>query len=130
MNGPYLGIDIGLKRTGISLSESGLQARPLIVIESAYPHLDPLYTGLMRLYEKYQPTTLVIGQPNHLDGTTSRQTDRIAEIVKEISENLPSAEIVLWDEHGTTKEAKRLYPTLDDNLGAATLILQDYLNTL
>ena len=130
MSGPYLGLDIGLKRTGTAFSESGLQARPLIVLESAYPHLEPLYTGVLTLCQEYAPTTLVVGRPDHANGTSSQQGERVEQIAAELQNRLPAVNIIFWDEHGTTKASHRLYPSLDDNLGAATIILQEYLDSI
>lgn len=130
MSGPYLGLDIGLKRTGTSLSESGITARPLKIVESAYPHLEPLYKGIISLCTLHSPTTLIIGLPNHADGSQSPQAHRVIEISEELQRRLPAVAVAYWDEHGSTKAAKKEYPDLDDNLGAATLILQEYLDSL
>jgi len=133
-NAPYLGLDIGLKRTGIAISESGLVARPLEIIENAYPHLHHLYQRVIELVKEYDVQTLVIGIPYTSDGDPTAQSERANTISDHIGEELTKAglspEIVPANEIGTTQDGEHLYPGLANDLAAATLILQEYLDSL
>lgn len=129
-----MGLDIGLKRTGIAISESGLVARPLEIVENNYPHLHQLYQRIVQLVREYDIATLVIGIPYTSSGDPTAQSERAGLISDTIAEELLKAdlhpEIVPSNEIGTTQDGEQLYPGLENDLAAATLILQEYLDCL
>ncbi len=132
-SGPYLGLDIGWKRTGVAISESGILTTPLSVIESNPPHFHQLISELRRLISLHKITTVVAGIPD-FQQTESSQTQRvemIIELIKAMTDQLP------WDilvtttpEFGTTLDAATLYPGTDSDSAAAAIILQDYLDAI
>lgn len=132
MSSPYLGLDIGLHHTGTALSESGLVARPLEVIESKPPHQHALFKRIGELVREHDVRTLVIGMPYTADGDPTDQSEKTAKLVEQIREELGQQgfepDIVLANEIGSSQDGQHQYPGLDDHLSAATLILQDYLD--
>jgi RNase H-fold protein (predicted Holliday junction resolvase) len=134
MPAPYLCLDVGLKRTGVALSESGILARPLRVIEVNYPHIDTLLAEAVKLVQEFEVATIIIGMPNAANNAPTRQSGVVEKIVNSLREALDGAgtqpEIVEYNEFGSTQLAQYQYPDLDDNIAAATLLLQEYLDGL
>lgn len=134
MSSPYLGIDIGLKRTGLAISESGLIARPLEIVETDYPHLQRIPVRITELVKEYAVQTLVVGMPYTSEGEPTSQSLKAQEILTKITDALTKESlhptIVSANEIGSTQDGNQLYPGLADDLAAATLILQEYLDTL
>lgn len=127
---PYLGLDIGLRRTGVALSDSGLVVRPLTVIEWEPPHRHSLIEELVTLVKQYEIRTIVAGLP--LDnGAPTAQSVKTVSIIDELRVALgPTVEIVTVDESYTTAEALEHYPEVDKDAAAAAIILQNYLDLL
>ena len=119
-----------MKRTGVAISESGIAAYPLLPVLSR----DSLVADTVKLVMERDIRTLVVGMPNRVDDSPTPQAELVREIVEELRGALATAgltpEIVPYNEYGTTLMAKHAYPNLDDNAGAATLLLQEYLDSL
>jgi RNase H-fold protein (predicted Holliday junction resolvase) len=125
---PCLGIDIGKKKSGLSFSENGLLVRPLTVVY----HLERPALIAPLLLEQVKANaarTVVVGLPWQSDGTLSRQATWVRRVIARLRNSLPG-EIVLveQDERGSTRDGHHLYPDLPDDVAAAVLILQDYLD--
>ena len=133
MNSPLLGVDIGFKRTGVALSESGIIAHPLQVIEADPPHMSKVLHQLVALVGQYSIKTLVIGMPYHEDESLSPQAEKVTALVHNLQVLLnathPEVKLVTSNEFYTSKEAKQLYPTTDKDSAAAAIILQDYITS-
>ena len=131
MNSPLLGLDIGLRRTGVALSESGLIAQPLKTIEWQPPHAASLIAEIMNLVKHYQVQTLVVGVPYDDEGEVTGQavkTERlIHQIEVEIRQQSLSATIERFNEYHSTLDARQLFPGEDKDAAAAAVILQDYI---
>lgn len=125
----YLGLDIGLKRTGVAISESGIVARPLLPVLTR----QNLIPKIVTMVSDYSIKTIIIGLPNRLNDDPTPQAELIEVVILEIRTALGLAgltpNILTYNEFGTTRLAKQVFPTLDDNAGAATLLLQDYLDS-
>jgi RNase H-fold protein (predicted Holliday junction resolvase) len=131
-NGPFLGIDIGLHRTGVALSESGLIAQPLETLAWKPPHAEAMLEGIAKLCVKYGIRTVVAGLPLGTDESPTEQaaitTAIIARLTTRLSAHSPAPEIIVWNEFHTTQDARALYPGVDKDAAAAALILQQYLD--
>ena len=132
MNSPLLGIDIGLQRTGVALSESGLIARPLKVIEADQPHMSKVLHALIDCVREYEIKTVVIGMPYTEEGSPTNQALKVEHIISAFKnllseENLP-VEIEEVNEFYSTQEAKALFPDSELDAAAAAIILQEYIN--
>ena len=133
-----LGIDIGTKRIGISISDDKrLIAMPLKTVE--HSSLNEFIKEIKYLVNENNIQGLIIGDPINMDGTKGKSSQSVKDksiiINKEV--NIP---IILWDERLSTVGAFNLSSQLDINVSkrvkkidenAATFILQgalDYLN--
>ncbi len=132
-----LAVDPGEKRLGIAISDpSGTIANPLTVLKHVSRPLDA--AAIAQLAGENQAGRIVIGQSLDEDGLPTpegRRAGRLAEAIQGQTD-LP---VVLWDESGSTQEARsarlamgasrrRRAGHLDDL--AATYILQTYLDAL
>lgn len=128
----YLGIDFGLKRIGLAISdENNKIAFGLTTLENK--GLDDLRLNIERLIERYGVGKIVIGFPNNMNGTPGYLSKELSKVV-EILKSIPNIEIIMWDERLTSVEGERIAREMgkkDRNLIdkiAATLILQSYLD--
>ena len=132
-----LAVDPGEKRLGIAISDpSGTIANPLMVLKHVSRPLDA--AAIAQLAGENQAGRIVVGQSLDEDGLPTpegRRAGRLAEAIQGQTD-LP---VVLWDESGSTQEARSARLALGasrrkrgghlDDL-AATYILQTYLDAL
>ena len=126
-----LGLDIGLRRTGVALSESGLIAEPLTTIEWQLPHSHALIAAILDLVQKYSICTVVVGVPYGSQNETTLQATKTLAIIQQLEGALKKSslpvEVVQNNEYSSSQDASVLYPEVDRDAAAAALILQDYL---
>ncbi len=128
----YLGIDFGLKRIGLAISdENNRIAFGLTTLENK--GLKDLRLSIERLVERYEVGKIVIGFPNNMNGTPGYLSKELYKVV-EVLKSIPGIEIIMWDERLTSVEGERIAREmrkrdrkLIDKI-AATLILQSYLD--
>lgn len=132
MNSPLLGLDLGLRRTGVALSESGVLAKPLTTIEWHPPHAHQLIETLVELVRRHEVQTIVVGMPLDEDGAATTQAEKTSHLVGLMHEGLEKAtlnvEVVELNEYHSTQDARELYPDVDKDAAAAAVILQQYLD--
>lgn len=133
----YLAVDLGDKRTGLAVGESGLGVvTPIEVIEIPAARREDLLAAIARAALAHKPDALVIGIPLNMDGTSGPAAVKAREFgsalaaalslpVHEQDERLTSADAD-WAMAGSglthkKKKARR------DALAAAA-ILRDYLS--
>lgn len=131
-----IGIDFGLKRTGIAITDDlCIIASPLTVVDST-----KLMQFLSDLIAKENISTLVLGYPTRLDGSDSHITENVRILKSELEKNFITVSVVLQDERYSSAESmKAIHKAgkkkqlkdkgLIDKVSAA-IILQDYLETL
>ncbi len=132
-----LGIDMGSKKIGISISDDKrLIATPLQTID--FISLDKLIESLKELIKENNIKALVVGDPINMDGSYGKASQSIRDKTAVISRKI-EVPTVLWDERLSTVGAFNLSSQLDINISkrtknidknAATFILQgaiDYL---
>jgi putative Holliday junction resolvase len=151
---PWLGLDVGTRRIGIALSNTLNVAQPLMTLERTDPRRDQ--RSILRLARRHGCAGIVVGNPLHLSGDKSRQTERVHRFVEQLqslmleqsqtaaqaaaADPAPKRAILpvhLWDERLSTAEAHAALdataynPTqrreVIDQL-AAVLILQGWLD--
>jgi putative holliday junction resolvase len=138
-----LGIDVGQRRIGLAVSDvSGTLARPLTTLvvlagAGASEAVNLVMAEIARLGEEDDPVgKIVVGMPAHLDGTASREGQRVAAFIRKLSERT-TIPVVTEGERLTSREAEsRLAVTERDwrkrkaqlDAAAAAVILQDYLD--
>ena len=130
-----VGIDFGLKRTGLSCTD------PNQMIASGLNNLptSEVLVFLKDYFPKEEIEALVIGQPLQRDGTPSAVEIRIQDFIQELQNAFPKQRIERYDERFTSKMAvqtmldgglkkkKRKEKGIIDQV-SATLILQSYLD--
>ena len=130
----YLGIDFGLKRIGLSITDQEkIFAFPLTTIE-----FDNAFNFFKDLFFKEEVSKVIIGYPKRLSGIDSDIESSIKIFITKFKKQFPEIEIQRFDERFTSKLAtkvvvssglgkkKRSDKSLIDKVSAA-IILQDYL---
>ena len=139
-----IGIDFGLKRIGMSLSdETHLIAAPLknvIAEKKSELTVTKVVATIEQIKKDYSATieTIVVGMPLKLDGSTSFLTDEVKHFV-ELLEKEVDCPVIIWDERLTTVQAERALREASmsrkkrmkvvDSI-CAVIILQNYLDKL
>jgi putative Holliday junction resolvase len=150
----WLGLDIGTRRIGIALSNALRIAQPLMTLERTDPRRDQ--RSILRLARRHGCAGIVVGNPLHLSGDKSRQTERVHRFVEQLqaltvdqshktaqsaavnaSSERDILPIHLWDERLSTAEAHAALDATAHNMArrrdvidqvAAALILQGWLD--
>jgi putative Holliday junction resolvase len=129
---PYLAVDLGGRRIGVAVSDSGVVATPHSVMRNE----GDIIEKLGNLARELEVQTFVVGIPRRTHGSASEQKYR------DFADNLRQRTcrpVVLWDESLSTVEAaERLRATgrsrreaqKDIDMHAAAVILQSYLDDL
>ena len=129
----YIGLDIGDKRVGIALSQSGILANPLENYTRVSLNIDCAH--ILSLVRKYDIDAVVAGRPVHLNGDPHIQAEKNDILCKKLADN--GADIIYWDERFSSHSAEQVLIQADmsrakrkqhiDKL-AAVIILQNYLD--
>ncbi len=134
MTQKFVGLDVGERRIGVSVSSDGLAgvASPVATIDRK---VQDTWTSIGEIIGEYSPSVLVVGLPRNLDGQDTLQTAYTKEFATELSKRFSGVTVVFQDEAGTSVRAKELlssfnkkYQKADVDALAACLILEDYLN--
>jgi putative Holliday junction resolvase len=131
-----IGIDFGLKRTGIAITdELRIIASPLDVVESS-----KLMDYLVQLTSREKIELFVLGYPTRLDGSDSHVTENVRILKLEIEKTFPTIQVVFQDERFSSSESRRAIHAVGNkkqqkNKGlvdkiSAAIILQDYLRNI
>jgi putative Holliday junction resolvase len=134
--GRVMAVDPGEKRLGIAISDpTATIANPLTVLEHVSRAINA--ASIAQLAREQDAVLIVVGQALDWDGgptPASRRATRLAEALREQT-NTP---VVLWDESGSTREARSARLAMGVNRRkrhghldeiAATVILQSYLDS-
>ncbi|MBM3455410.1 MAG: Holliday junction resolvase RuvX [Bacteroidetes bacterium] len=129
-----VGLDFGIKRTGISISDSKqIIASPFKTIESTQ-----LVQFLSSLVREYNIQEIVLGFPVKLDGNDTHITQNVLQLKEILEKKFGLIKVHLQDERFTSKIARQTISKIGSNKNkrdkalvdqvSATLILQDFLN--
>ena len=129
-----IGIDFGLKRTGIAMSDvNQIIASPLITIASSN-----LMDYLSVIIHKHGISEIVLGFPSKLNGHESHITPNVLLLKEELEKNFTTIKVFLQDERFTSKIASHTISKIGTNKQkknkglvdqvSASIILQDFLN--
>ena len=137
MKTKFLGVDYGLKRTGLSITDNDkIFAFPLETVDTS-----ELIIHLKTLIEKENISRIIIGQPRRFSGEYSEVENSIIKFITSLSAFFDENEIFRFDERFTSKIAKKSLISsgvkkklrsdkyLVDKI-SASIILQDYLQHL
>jgi len=134
-----LGIDLGEKRIGISISDpTGLIAQPLSTLQRRLGKRFPM-SSLISIIEKYQVEDIILGLPLALSGKDTPWTLTVREFAVTLEDRF-KLPVHLVDERFTSSRAERIIRTLgitkrnrrDKKLVdkiSAVLILQSWLDS-
>ncbi|HEY0283764.1 MAG TPA: Holliday junction resolvase RuvX [Vicinamibacterales bacterium] len=135
-----IGIDLGERRIGVAVSDaSATLARPLKTIErgsSDAEAIERLNTMIEELSIEDEVGSVVVGLPMRLDGSPSRQTERVGIMVTLLSARL-AVPVFTYDERLSSREAEERLSLHEKDwrkrkarldAAAAAVILQDYLD--
>jgi putative holliday junction resolvase len=130
-----MALDVGDKMIGIAISDALLltaQGRPTLKRRGLASDLE----HLRKLVQEEEVHEIVVGQPFHMDGSVSLQSQKIAKFARKlhVATNVP---IVFWDERLTSVAAEEHLEEMGLNWRkrrehvdrvAAMFILQSYLD--
>lgn len=133
----YLGLDLGTRTLGISISDTTLTiANTLKTIRFEDSNYDLLLPELEKIIDENNISKIILGYPKNMNNTEGEKC-KIALEFKEKIENTFKIEVVMQDERLTTVEATNYMLEADisrkkrkkkvDSL-AANIILQTYLD--
>ena len=133
--GRLIGIDYGLKRTGIAETDDAqIIASPLTTVNTK-----EIFSFLKKYFQEHQVDKVILGFPQKLDGSDTHISEDVRKFKTKI-ENTFQKKVILIDERFTSKMAssaiamsglkkkKRQEKSLIDKV-SASIILGDYLNT-
>lgn len=149
----FLALDVGEVRIGVALSDAtGFLASPYTTLHASRDEGQTL-AAIHRVIDETEAETLVVGLPVSLDGEIHMQGQRIQSFAEQLRSSL-TIPLVFWDERYSTVEAQRLLTGPDSDEAArrprrggrrgqakrrhkgheidalaATVILQDYLDS-
>ena|SRR5581483_2556256 len=125
-----IALDIGDVHTGIAISDAlGILARPLKTVPTA-----TLLPSLTELIGQEPISTIIIGHPKTMRGTSSDQTKKVEQAKNDLEQHFPAISWLLWDERLSSKRADSLHKTtnkeekLFSHARAAAFILSSYLD--
>ena len=133
----YLGLDLGTRTLGISISDItktiASAYKTIHFEENDYIFLLPI---LKEIIDEYQISKIILGYPKNMNNTIGDRENTTMEFKQKLEENL-KVEVVMQDERLSTKEAHFYMIKADmsrkkrkqkvDSL-AANIILQTYLD--
>jgi putative Holliday junction resolvase len=132
-----LAIDYGAKRIGLALSD------PLLIFAYNYKTIlndDKLWNNLDQVIKEKQVVKIILGIPYQLNGNLSSNAPAILKF-KELLFKRYALDIIEWDESNSSQKAKEIIiQTVSGrkkrrdkgliDMGSASIILQEYLNSL
>lgn len=132
-----LGIDFGMKRTGIAITdENNIIASGLTTVPTK-----EVMAFLIKTIKEKNVGTLVLGEPKRLNMEDSHSSQNVRLFKEALDKQFPELSIVMMDERFTSKMAmqsliaggvskkKRQQKELIDEV-SATIILQSYMSSL
>ena len=131
----YLGIDYGIKKTGIAIAQKVTKkSRPLKIIYKDY------IDEIGKILEEWDIDKIVVGFPDHVGKKASKIQDEINNFVNTLKNKIsPSIKVILFDEQLSSELAKNDFAEMR-NLGftrkknsdyddiSASIILQSWIN--
>ena len=129
-----MALDVGKRRIGLAVSdELGWTAQGLETLERTRIRDD--LGRLKEVADRWSIETLLVGQPLHMSGEQSRQSEYTREFAARLQEHL-KLPVIFWDERLTSMEAERVLRESGASLEkrkqavdriAAVLLLESYL---
>ena len=128
-----MALDIGGKRIGVAVSDSGILAAPHSVLQRKSRNSD--FASLRQLMEELQVERVIVGVPYSLSGPdpVGPQARRIMRFAEALAKTVP-VPLEYFDESYSTVDAEKLLQASGRNrvpvdAAAAAVILQNYLDS-
>ena len=102
----YLGLDLGSRTLGVSISETGVIARSIGIIHHQEEY-ERLIDEVEKLVNDYKIDIVVLGYPKNMNGTIGPKGE-LSYKFKEMLEKRTNLEVFLEDERLTTVQATNL----------------------
>ena len=113
--GRKLGIDYGLTRTGIAITDLlGITAQGLETINNNGSD-KVILRRLAEIVEEYEVDTFVIGNPINMNGTESERSKQTDEFIHKLKSRFNTIPVIKIDERLTTVEAHKTMNYLNVN---------------
>ena len=132
----YLGLDLGSKTLGLSISDkTSTIATSLEVIR--FNDYDELFNRLDQIVYTRKVDAFVLGLPLNMNGSMSDRANLCLEFKELLENRYPTKEVIMQDERLSTVEAHRILLSNDETRKkrkkvvdkiAANIILQAYLD--
>lgn len=133
----YLGLDLGTKTLGVSISDESLTiANPLTIIRFSNQDYESTKEKLLEIITEYNISKIVLGLPKNMNNSIGFRGEETLKY-KELLTKWTNLEIIMQDERLTTVQATNYMLEADisrkkrkkkiDSL-AANIILQTYLD--
>ena len=136
-NSRLLGLDLGSKRIGVSISDDKRKiATPYKTIQ--FTNIENLSSELSNIIKENKISGIIVGNPLNMDGSFGKSSQSIRDKAKIIGQKI-AIPVCLWDERLSTVGAFNLSSHLDINVSkrvknidknAAAFILQGVLDFL
>jgi len=132
----YLGIDLGSKSLGLSISESGIIANSYKTLYFEEDNYKEALNIIINLIDELKINVIIIGLPRHMNNDLGIRGEISVNFANEIQSER-NVEVVLWDERTSTQSAIKSLVTQSvsrkkqkekKDQVAATIILQNYLD--
>lgn len=127
-----MALDVGERRIGIAISDSGILATPHSVLQRKSKKED--FDRLQRLIDELNVKRVIVGMPYSLSGheTMGPQARRVKKYAEALAKNIP-APIEYFDESYSTADAEAYLTAAGKkktpiDAAAAAVILQNYLD--
>lgn len=130
-----IGIDYGMSRTGIAVSDPlGLMAHGIKTI--SYSNAKSLINEICRIVKEYKAGIIVVGLPKNMNNTLGERGEATLKFVRML-ENALLCKVITWDERLSTVSAAKFLNETDTkgkkrkaviDAVAAEIILQNYLD--
>ena len=102
--GKYLGVDFGVKRIGLAISNTGKSMA--FPFKTLYPHKQDINLTMTTIIEKNNIEKIVIGLPLNTQGEIGMMAEKVRDFIKQLRQSI-SVPIIEQDESFTTFEAKQ-----------------------
>jgi len=133
----YLGLDLGSKTLGVSISSSGIIATALDTYRFKENDYTEAISIVLQLIKEYRVNIIVLGLPKHMNNDLGIRGQISLDFKQKIEAINPNIDIILWDERLSTRtaiktmikgsESRKNQKLKKDEL-AAVVILQNYLD--
>ena len=133
----YLGLDLGTKSLGISITDkTNTLVSPLKVLKFNKEDYASTIPELKNIVDNYNVTKIILGLPKNMDGSIGFAGERSLNYQKMLQE--AGFDCILYDERLTTKMAENIVHLNNDSVKntkgkidsiAASIILEEYLRS-